>query len=201
MPPTNFGLLNENATMESEMASGPATINHTLFGMQMFLKQLIFYGFEFNWLIIYFSDSYNLLDPIALLEMQLISVIIQGFDNSTKWQFKFVDLPHPRKGSLATATYLPHNSYYPASLPGNGQRKANVLLTDLQRLVPVWAVVNLSTLKVESWTRGKEGVHDKKKGLSEEDKIIAGELALADAKIQDKIDAEDTLYEVIPDVW
>lgn len=148
-----------------------------------------------------FSDSYNLLDPIAVLEIQLISVIIQGFDNSTRWHFKFIDLPHPRKESHAT--YLPHNSYT-ATSTGHGERKANVLLTDLQGIVPIWAVVNLSTLKVESWTRGKGGVHDKKKALSEEDKMIAGEVALADAKVQGKIDAVNVgheFVEIVPDVW
>lgn len=126
------------------------------------------------------------MDPVAKLEMNFISHILQLHDNSSQWRFKFVELPtfHPVSGSTQVQ-----------------QRKANVLVTDSQERVPIWAVVNLNTFKVESWTMGKQGVGTEE--ISEEAMLVAGEVALADASVLNKIRSVGTgkLREVIPDVW
>lgn len=100
----------------------------------------------FNWPL---PDSRLNFDPLSALELRLTDIIIREYRNATsQWQFKFI-------GVDESGTSRMHPHFQHPKDPTHVHRRVNVFLMDPAEGIPIWAVVNLSTLKVEGWIEGK----------------------------------------------
>lgn len=129
-------------------------------------------------------------------EMRLVGAIVRLHDNSAPWQFKFIGLREPDK-----AAYYPYFLSRTDPPAGLIPRRANVLLADPVQRIPIWVVVNLSALKVESWVEA--GAGEKVAAITVEDYDLAPQLALSDINVFNRIQAlgYNGITDIITDVW
>lgn len=121
-------------------------------------------------------------------------MIIRTYNGSSPWQFKFIGLREPNKTLL-------YPYFISETVPPYGQvpRKANVLLTCPIIRRPIWVVVNLSALKVESWD---ESPTEKVAVITVEDISLASKIALSNPSVIARIQAlgYNGLDDVVPGI-
>lgn len=136
------------------------------------------------------------LDPLTALEIRTAALVIRSANRTSSLQFKCIGLHEPEKALL-----LPY--YLAGTVPPLGRidRKADVLVVEATSQAVAWVVVNLRTMKIESWTNARPDQHAASVTLDDQDS--ARTVAFADPRVVQRIKALgfNDLSSVQGDVW